>query len=340
MAAFINSMPEESASHNKDGKNNNSLLTASTPTPAISSSEDNSNPKGDMLVQAMDIKGCGCGSRGGMEGISSSSNPDNNTMNPTSYSFVYALGRIQARFPRPSLEKEYAQVVGRAAETAGQTDPQAMQSTLAKRENRYLVRQLCWILTIEGIETYILQPRDPADLDLLVDALRPTPRPTDLDIVVGARGPIAFPELCNGLMVPIVFADQVYSFDVDGLIKSIPRPEGVRENQFKSTAEELLFRIMQMADNTGATDEHRALNYLAVRYPAVYAHTTEMHNRNFSLTAVEVRPSRLSGARKIVDVILSYTNRNTDVIEKYFVRVDITEQFPFLVTKLSPYYER
>jgi hypothetical protein len=58
------------------------------------------------------------------------------------------------------------------------------------------------------------------------------------------------------------------------------------------------------------------------------------------LTAVEVRPSRLSGVRKIVDVILSYTNRQTDVTEKYFVRVDVTEEFPFLVTRLSPYYDR
>ena len=25
---------------------------------------------------------------------------------------------------------------------------------------------------------------------------------------------------------------------------------------------------------------------------------------------------------------------------KYFVRLDVTEQFPFLVTKMSPYYNR
>lgn len=97
---------------------------------------------------------------------------------------------------------------------------------------------------------------------------------------------------------------------------------------------------MQIADNAGATDEHRALNYLAVRYPAIYATTADAYGRNSSLTAVEARPSRLSGVRKIVDVIFSYTNRNTDVTDKYFVRVDVTEEFPFLVTKLSPYYER
>jgi hypothetical protein len=97
---------------------------------------------------------------------------------------------------------------------------------------------------------------------------------------------------------------------------------------------------MQIADNAGATDDHRALNYLAVRYARIYAHTAEMHRRNLSLSGVEVRPSRLSVTRKIVDVIFSYRSRGTDVVEKYFVRVDVTDEFPFLVTKMSPFYER
>jgi hypothetical protein len=54
---------------------------------------------------------------------------------------------------------------------------------------------------------------------------------------------------------------------------------------------------------------------------------------------VEVRPSLLASTRKVVEVIFSFTNRATDVTEKQFVRVDVTEEFPFLVTKLSPYYD-
>jgi hypothetical protein len=41
-----------------------------------------------------------------------------------------------------------------------------------------------------------------------------------------------------------------------------------------------------------------------------------------------------------VQVIFTFTNRATDVDERYFVRVDVTEEFPFLVTKISPYYDR
>ena len=97
---------------------------------------------------------------------------------------------------------------------------------------------------------------------------------------------------------------------------------------------------MQIADNAGATDEHRALNYLAVRYPAIYAKAAEYFARNCLLTGVDIRRSAISGVRKMLDVIFSYTNRNTDVVDKCFVRVDVTDEFPFLVTKLSPYYDR
>lgn len=254
-------------------------------------------------------------------------------------SYVYALGKIEWRFPKQSVEKEFAQVTGRM-DTAGQTDQEAIHTVLCQRQNRYLVRQLCWVATIEGLETYILIPRDPADLDLLVEAVRPAPSPLDVDVIIGVRGSIAPPELSNGLMVPIVVFDQIYSFDRSALSQNIPRPETIPTKQFTQTCEELFERIMQMADNAGATDEHRALNYLAVRYPAIYATAAEAYGRSCSLTAVEVCPSRLSGVRKIVDVIFAFTNRSTDVTEKYFVRVDVTEEFPFLVTKLSPYYNR
>ena len=74
-----------------------------------------------------------------------------------------------------------------------------------------------------------------------------------------------------------------------------------------------------MTDNAGATDEHRALNYLAVRYQAIYANAAEAFAQNCSLTGVECTGLALSGTRNVVDVIFSYTNRNTDVEEKFFV---------------------
>lgn len=254
-------------------------------------------------------------------------------------SYVYALGRVEARFPTIGLEKEFAQVAG-ASYTGGLTDRQALHAIISQPENRYIARKMCWVFSVEGIETYILQPCCGQGFDMLVQALRPAPRPTDIDVVIGMRGPVAPAEMCNGLMVPIVIVDQIYSFDIDELIKSIPKPKKMTQKDFAPAAEELFLRILQMADNAGSSDEDRALNYLAVRYPAIYAKAAEEFQQDYSLTSVEVHPSRLSGIRKILDVIFSYTHRQTDVIEKFFTRVDVTEQFPFLVTKMSPYFER
>jgi PatG Domain len=253
-------------------------------------------------------------------------------------SHIYALGQIEARFPRPSVEREMAQATGRA-ETAGRTDQQALYEVLHRRENRYLARQMCWVLTVQGLETYIVLPREPSDLDFLVSAIEPH-ESAWISAVIGLRGPIAPPDYCNGLMVPILIFDQVYTFSRHALIEAIPKPEQMSAHEFGAASRELFDRITQMTDNAGATDEHRALNYLSLRYPAIYARAAEEFARDSSLTAVEVRPSPLSGTRNIVEAIFAYTNRNTDFTEKFFVRVDVTEEFPFLVSKLSPYYDR
>lgn len=258
---------------------------------------------------------------------------------PATTQFVYALGRIEPRFPTLAVEKEFAQVAGQG-DTAGLTDRQALRALLSERANRYLLRKLCWAFTIEGLDTYLLHPHDPLDANLLQEALRPAPRATDIDVVIGVLGPVAPPELCNGLMVPIVVFDNLYSFDVDALLDSIPRPKGMKAEQFEPAAEALFTRIMQMSDNAGATDADRALNYLSVRYPAIYHKTADRFAADAALTGVKVRPSPLSGTRKVVEVIFAYTDRKTDVTEKHFVRVDVTEEFPFLVTKLSPYFDR
>jgi PatG C-terminal len=122
-------------------------------------------------------------------------------------------------------------------------------------------------------------------------------------------------------------------------MRAIPRPDKAPKG-FEATAEEVFDRVMQLGDNAGATDEHRALNYLVMRYPAIYATVADAHARNASLTGVDVQPSRLTGTRKIVDVIFSFTNRNNEFTEKFFTRVDVSEEFPFLVTRMAPYYDR
>ena len=257
---------------------------------------------------------------------------------PVAPGFAYVIETIEPRFPSLGVEKEFAQATGRAV-TNGLTDHATLKRVLSERQNRYLVRELCWVLTVKELETYLLRPRDPVDFDLLVEALRPQPQAADLDVVIGTRGPLEPPEVCNGLLVPLLAFEQIYSFDVDSFVKAIPRPDGVPEEEFVPVVEEVLGRIMQITDNAGATDQHRALNYLATRYPAIYATTAEAYRRGSALSAIEARPSRLNGVRRLLDVVFSFTNRQTDVTDKSFVRVDVSEEFPFLVSKMAPYFD-
>src|SRR5713226_8136782 len=163
------------------------------------------------------------------------------------------ISGFEARFPSAAVEKEFAQATGRA-DTTGKTDREAFHAVLSQGANRYLVRQLCWVFTVQGLETYILRPRDPADFDLLVETLG-SPDPISwISCVIGVRGSIAPPELCNGLMVPIIAFDQIYSFDSGTLIKAIPKPEKIPAKEFGHAAQELFWRIMHMTDNAGATD--------------------------------------------------------------------------------------
>ena len=149
---------------------------------------------------------------------------------------VYAIGRIEARFPSLGVEKEFAQAAGRA-QTAGLTDRETVHAVLQDPANRYLARKLCWVLTIEGQDTYLLLARDRADADMLTGAIRPDPRAGDVDVVIGSIAGLATPDMCNGLIVPVVAFDQIYSFDTDGFLAAIPRPDGIaaRSALYRST---------------------------------------------------------------------------------------------------------
>jgi hypothetical protein len=261
-------------------------------------------------------------------------------MSPPSY--VYAIGKVVHRFPTRSLEMELAQATGRKPEEElkGRTHEENIYKVLTDPNNLYIARQICYVLNIEKLETYILVPSCPFDIDRLAQALQPAAGLTDIDVIIGRRGALSSPEMCNGLIVPIVWVDQIYSFDRDTLMKAIPKRKGTDEDQFKKTSDALFNYILQIADNAGATDEHRALNYLSVRYDEIYHRTQLMQDENYSFTAIDVRPSRLSVTRKVVDVIFSYENRTNRAVQKWFVRVDVTEQFPFLVSPMQQYFER
>ena len=100
-------------------------------------------------------------------------------------------------------------------------------------------------------------------------------------------------------------------------------------------------RLVQSADNFGDTDEWRALNFLAVRNSALYHLYAKMvGSGNYIFDSIRVIKSRLSGERSIVDPVFSFVEKKTGVVEKYFVRVDVSHLFPMLVHQVDEYFDR
>jgi hypothetical protein len=266
---------------------------------------------------------CGCGSH---------------TREKNSPNYIYALGNIRFQFPNKSLEKEFQQLI-RLENTANQTDSHITYNVL--KNNKHIAREMCWIFTIETIDMYLIIPRDNQMLDELIESIRPRGEEEyNIDLIIGERGEIAPLEVCN-LAVPIVVVDKIYSFIRRELIKAIPKAKEVEEKSFRTISTDLFNRINQLADNSGASDEHRAINYLAVRYPEIYTHATHMTKDDYSLQGIEVISSRLSGiTQKLVNVIITYTHRKTMEIRKYYIRVDITGKYPFLHSPITQFIDR
>jgi hypothetical protein len=253
--------------------------------------------------------------------------------------YIYAVGRIEIRFPNEATRNEFVQA---ELVTNGLLDRQAYKSILSNPNNLHKARQVCWILTSEGLPIYLLMPKELNSFNRFVEDLVHC-LSYDINVVVGVRGQICTPDMCDGLVMPIVLCDQIYAINLDSLIKSIitciPRPENVEEDQLTSLVKESLFDIMKITNNPGASEADRAVNYLSCLCRDIYETTVKMKLKNSYLDYVEVQPPTFNGARKIVDVIFSYINQQSGVLEKHFVTVDITEEIPVLVTTMSKYHD-
>ncbi|MFI1864999.1 cyanobactin maturation protease PatG family protein [Streptomyces jumonjinensis] len=302
------------------------------PPPEAAPDGPGASPETPSVTQAC----CGCGATGG---AASAGGHDGAAAESAGPGYVYVLGRVRAVFPDISVQREFGQVAGEAKQ-ADATDADALYRVLTDPENRYIARQMCYVLSVQGVDTYLLEPADPMELPELLEALRPIADQRDLAVIVGYLGPVAPPGACQGLSVPVVRVEKIWAFDSKELIQAIERPAGASRKDFEKAAGALLDRMLQLSDNAGTGPADRALNYLTVRNQEIYQKTNEEYGDGYALSAVEAVPSRLSGAQTVITAIFSYTHRQTNVTEKWSVRVGVDGLFPYPVTPLQTYYNR
>jgi PatG C-terminal len=252
--------------------------------------------------------------------------------------YVYVLGTVDVRFPDQSIPAEFQELAdampnGQQGVNEERRDwCYRILSATPRQYTRYIARQLCWILYVEGQPAYYLILRDMQDFDGLIDCLG-EPKNDDLCLFVGSS-PLQVVELCHGIKAPVLTVDQVYRYKKSNILQHFKAKKG------GPNPDELYKELFQSADNFGHTDEWRALNFLAVRYPPLCRWCYNMVQKKYDLKAFPVLTSRLAawGTKRIVDAIFTFDKRGDT--RKYFVRVDVTHLFPMVVAPIAKYVDR
>jgi hypothetical protein len=214
---------------------------------------------------------------------------------------------------------------------SGEANTQTLNQLLRRPASRYLVRQLCWILTIDNQEAYVLVPSDPADLLLLVNAVRADSDTEELDLVIGARGAIAPSEMCSGVPLPLLIYQTIISINIQEHIRNILTPEISEEDRdkFQTMSVDVLNKLIA-GRGDGSNDACRSFVHLALRDHEAYQLSHGLYSRNFVLAAIRSFPVTIGGSRKTQRVILTFTHSSTGFQEQYSADVDVTGMWPYV----------
>lgn len=247
--------------------------------------------------------------------------------------YVYALGRIEVRFPTLGLEREYQQ-----RERAQGPEPEGRLARLCAvlQKNPHLAAQACYLFTVGGSPAYILAPAGNYLRGELFEALAAGETENAYAVVVGRLGPMAPPQACGGVLAPALLVDQLYTFRLDEwsgtlgqTVAAALADRGIPPERFDETARALFRRIVQSTENVGATDVHRALNYLIMQHPGIFLIAAEKREKHV-LDRIETRLVQGVSGRRQVAVILAFVEQSTGIPERWFTRVDVTEEWPFV----------
>lgn len=257
---------------------------------------------------------------------------------------VYALGKLDVRFPSVGIEREFQQrersLVASRSEQPTTRRGDRLRAVL--KMNEHLARSVCFVLSVGGIPVYSVIPTSSNNANQLIDALARVDEPDGWDMVVGRAGQMSPPTECAGLLVQRVACDAFYSFTLGELIDqlvsqatpALKNTKGKSPGKTEDLARDFFMRVATSLENTGVLDTHRALNYLLVQHPGLYVAAIQRAETSI-LDSIETRTGLATVGRRVITVVLTFIDRVSGVPERLFTRVDVTEEWPFLADSLS-----
>lgn len=252
-------------------------------------------------------------------------------MNPVEQ-YVYAIGRLDVRFPSLGIEREYQQ-----RERALQGLPQQRNARILAvlEKNPHLATRVTYVLLVGGMPVYSLTPASGSLKEAFFKALAHAHEMDHFAVVIGRVGGFTNPTATGGLLLSHVSVDQVYAFSAsewtEGLSKvahPVLQSRKVDDGQFRTVSQNIFRDVTTMPENMGASDGHRALNYLLVQHPGMFLAAAERGGH--VLDRIETRVTQVVSGRRHVAVILTFLDRATGVPERLYTTVDVTEEWPFV----------
>lgn len=289
--------------------------------------------------------------------------------NNTALDFIYVGGFIKAEFDNLGLQKEFERNLASSNDHGDSAlfMPEHLEGALESKswyqdrayclykhlsnpKNRYIARQMKWSL-INGYrdKMYLLEANS-QHLNALIEALKPsddghqnkrdTKNETLTPIsIVGSyqqNGAETLPS------VHILKIDMISPSDIVQKIHSLHA--GFNDKKIKKVITDML----SLAQNNGDSDQDRALNYtlqynLEVymgAYELIYNHATSHSDRETAQLNNVTVLTEICGERKVAKVIFDFQNVENSIGQHWYCAIDVTDDYPFLLTKFKRYLPR
>jgi hypothetical protein len=188
-------------------------------------------------------------------------------------------------------------------------------------------------------DCFVIVPRDQHELLVLIEGFVSS---TDSSIIVvigrSTAGAQWAPDTGEPAL-PRFGVDQLIRFEKDEFVGRVPRSTDLPEEEFKNSIRYIFSRILRRSNNAGISDDHRALNYIALRDPAIFEVSTRAAAKSLMLASIDARPQIFSDGRRTVTVRFNYRGPGNGLTERYSCRVDVTEQFPFILSPMQQTFD-
>jgi hypothetical protein len=261
--------------------------------------------------------------------------------------FIYAVGIIKPVFPNTGLQKAF-NTAARALDVSDKDYYHVfsyINKTTQVASYHYIAEQISWVLSIKNKDTYKIIPRTYIELDDIIESLKPEENSLQAvnSIIIGLEGSPQTP-MDNGPSLPSVLCNQVYFFTMEKLHDDIKKSVSAGTLDIQDVIKQLEFE-----PNLGNNPTDRAKNYLAFRYPTIYKKTNSLKTQknnidvkvdSYSLVDIQTKNNKRGDNRILIDVSFQYQSNNQK--EKIFFHcdVDVSEQYPFISTKLNQFTPR